>query len=67
MLVRLRLQMEKIMKQRKKVIEELNLAFGTEMMKASRRKVFIFKDKTKYNRKEKYKNRQEKFNGDFCF
>ena len=48
----------------KKYNEELNLASGTEMMRASRQRPVTFKDKTKYTRKLKHKNRQNKNSGD---
>ncbi len=43
------------MKKFKKFNEELNLASGTEMMKASQMRTVVFNDKTKYNRKVKHK------------
>ena len=49
---------------KRKYIEELNLASGTEMMRASRQRPLVFKDKTKYTRKDKHKNRQDKNSGD---
>ena len=49
---------------RKKYNEELNLASGTEMMRASQMRPTTFKDKSKYNRKTKHKNRQENNSGD---
>ncbi len=49
---------------RKKYNEELNLASGTEMMRASQMRPTSFKDKSKYNRKTKHKNRQENNSGD---
>ena len=51
----------------KKYNEELNLASGTEMMRASRQRPIVFKDKTKYTRKDKHKNRQDKSSGDSLF
>ena len=51
----------------KKYNEELNLASGTEMMRASRQRPIVFKDKTKYTRKDKHKNRQDKNSGDSLF
>ena len=48
----------------KKYNEELNLASGTEMMRASQMCPTSFKDKSKYNRKAKHKNRQENNSGD---
>jgi len=52
------------MKKFKKYNEELGLSSGTEMMKASRQRPAVFKDKTKYTRKNKHKNRQENYSGD---
>ena len=52
------------MKKFKRFVEELALASGTEMMRASRQRPTSFKDKTKYTRKEKHKNRQNKNSGD---
>lgn len=52
---------------RKKYNEELKLASGTEMMRACQMRPTIFKDKTKYNRKQKHKNRQDKSSGDSLF
>jgi hypothetical protein len=49
---------------RKKYNEELNLASGTEMMRASQMRPTSFKDKSKYSRKAKHKNRQENNSGD---
>ena len=49
---------------RKKYNEELNLASGTEMMRASQMRPTSFKDKSKYSRKAKHKNRQDKNSGD---
>jgi hypothetical protein len=40
---------------RKKYNEELNLASGTEMMRASQMRPTSFKDKSKYSRKTKHK------------
>ena len=51
----------------KKYNEELKLASGTEMMRASRQRPLVFKDKTKYTRKDKHKNRQDKNSGDSLF
>jgi hypothetical protein len=48
---------------RKKYNEELNLASGTEMMRASQMRTTTFKDKSKYSRKAKHKNRQENNSG----
>jgi hypothetical protein len=52
------------MKKFKKFIEELAIASGTEMMRASQMRPSTFKDKSKYNRKMKHKNRQENNSGD---
>ena len=52
------------MKKFKKFIEELAIASGTEMMRASQMRPTSFKDKSKYNRKMKHKNRQENNSGD---
>ncbi len=52
---------------KRKYIEDLNLASGTEMMRASRQRPLVFKDKTKYTRKDKHKNRQDKSSGDSLF
>ena len=49
---------------RKKYNEELAIASGTEMMRASQMRPTTFKDKSKYNRKTKHKNRQENISGD---
>ena len=54
-----------IMKKFKKFVEELAIASGTEMMRASQMRPTTFKDKSKYNRKVKHKNRQDKNSGDF--
>ena len=43
------------MKKFKKYNEELNIASGTEMMKASQMRTVVFEDKTRYNRKIKHK------------
>ena len=43
------------MKKFKKYNEELSIASGTEMMKASQMRTVVFNDKTKYNRKVKHK------------
>ena len=43
------------MKKFKKFIEELAIATGTEMMRASQMRPTSFKDKSKYNRKVKHK------------
>lgn len=53
------------MKKFKRFVEELNIAYGTQMMKASQMRPTSFKDKSKYNRKVKHKNRQDKNSGDF--
>ena len=53
------------MKKFKKFIEELAIASGTEMMRASQMRPSTFKDKSKYSRKQKHKNRQDKNPGDF--
>ena len=50
---------------KRKYVEELNLASGTEMMRASQMRPSIFKDKSKYTRKSKHKNRQDKNSGDY--
>ena len=52
------------MKKFKKFFEELAIASGTEMMRASQMRPTTFKDKSKYNRKVKHKNRQDKNSGD---
>ena len=52
------------MKKFKKFIEELAIASGTEMMRASQMRPTSFKDKSKYSRKQKHKNRQDKNSGD---
>lgn len=43
------------MKKFKRYNEELGIASGTEMMKASQMRTVVYKDKTKYNRKVKHK------------
>jgi len=43
------------MKKFKKFIEELAIATGTEMMRASQMRPTSFKDKSKYSRKTKHK------------
>jgi hypothetical protein len=43
------------MKKYKRYNEELNIASGTEMMKASQMRTVVYEDKTKYNRKIKHK------------
>lgn len=43
------------MKKFKKFIEELAIASGTEMMRASQMRPASFKDKSKYSRKVKHK------------
>ncbi len=50
---------------KRKYVEELNLASGTEMMRASQMRPTSFKDKSKYTRKTKHKNRQDKNSGDY--
>ena len=40
---------------KRKYIESLNLASGTEMMRASQMRPATFKDKSKYTRKTKHK------------
>ena len=40
---------------KRKYIESLNLASGTEMMRASQMRPTTFKDKSKYSRKTKHK------------
>jgi len=40
-------------------VEELNLASGTEMMRASQMRPSTFKDKSKYTRKTKHKKGSE--------
>ena len=52
------------MKKFKKFIEELAIATGTEMMRASQMRPTSFKDKSKYSRKAQHKNRQDKNSGD---
>jgi hypothetical protein len=52
------------MKKFKKFIEELAIASGTEIMRASQMRPSTFKDKSKYTRKTKHKNRQDKNSGD---
>lgn len=52
------------MKKFKKFIEELVIASGTEMMRASQMRPTSFKDKSKYTRKAKHKNRQNQNTGD---
>ncbi len=49
---------------KRKYVEELNLASGTEMMRASQMRPTTFKDKSKYSRKQKHKNRQDKNSDD---
>lgn len=51
------------MKKFKKFIEELAIASGTEMMRASQMRPSTFKDKSKYTRKTKHKNCQDKNSG----
>jgi hypothetical protein len=55
------------MMKKKKYIEDLNIASGTEMMRASRQRPVTFKDKTKYTRKFKHKNRQNNSGDSFEF
>ena len=43
------------MKKFKKFVEELAIASGTEMMRASQMRSTTFKDKSKYSRKVKHK------------
>ena len=43
------------MKKFKKFIEELAIATGTEMMRASQMRPTSFKDKSKYSRQQKHK------------
>jgi hypothetical protein len=52
------------MKKFKKFVEELAIASGTEMMRASQMRPSTFKDKSKYTRKTKHKNRQDKNSDD---
>jgi hypothetical protein len=40
---------------KQKYVESLNLASGTEMMRASQMRPVTFKDKSKYSRKTKHK------------
>jgi len=51
------------MKKFKKFIEELAIASGTEMMRASQMRTTTFNDKSKYSRKAKHNNRQENNSG----
>jgi len=44
---------------KRKYVEELNLASGTEMMRASQMRPASFKDKSKYSRKQKHKKGSE--------
>ena len=53
------------MKKFKRFVEELAIASGTEMMRASQMRPTSFKDKSKYSRKVKHKNRQDKNSGDY--
>ena len=46
------------MKKFKKFIEELAIASGTELMRASQMRPSTFKDKSKYTRKTKHKKDQ---------
>ena len=43
------------MKKFKRFVEELGIASGTEMMRASQMRPTTFKDKSKYSRKVKHK------------
>jgi hypothetical protein len=47
------------MKKFKKFIEELAIASGTEMLRASQMRPSTFKDKSKYTRKIKHKKGSE--------
>jgi len=47
------------MKKFKKFVEELAIASGTEMMRASQMRPSTFKDKSKYTRKTKHKKGSE--------
>ena len=47
------------MKKFKKLIEELAIASGTEMLRASQMRPSTFKDKSKYTRKIKHKKGSE--------
>ena len=47
------------MKKFKKFVEELAIASGTEMMRASHMRPTSFKDKSKYTRKTKHKKGSE--------
>jgi hypothetical protein len=47
------------MKKLKRFVEELALASGTEMMRASQMRPTSFKDKSKYSRKVKHKKGSE--------
>ncbi len=47
------------MKKFKKFVEELAIASGTEMMRASQMRPTSFKDKSKYTRKTKHKKGSE--------
>jgi hypothetical protein len=55
-----------MMKKFKKFIEELAIASGTEMMRASQMRPASFKDKSKYTRKTKHKNCQDKNSDNSC-
>ena len=47
------------MKKFKRFVEELAIASGTEMMRASQMRPTSFKDKSKYTRKTKHKKGSE--------
>lgn len=51
--------------ERPKYIEEVGYVKGLESMKASQMRPAVFKDKTKYSRKQKHKNHLGKDSGDF--
>lgn len=53
------------MKKQPKFIEEIGYVKGLQSQKASQMRPTTFKDKTKYTRKVKHKNLQEKNPGDF--
>ena len=44
---------------KRKYVEDLNIASGTEMMRASQMRPASFKDKSKYTRKTKHKKGSE--------
>lgn len=52
------------MKKQPKFIEEIGYVKGLQSQKASQMRPTMFKDKTKYTRKVKHKNLQEKNPGD---